>query len=147
MRRLWTFFLAAVLSLVAVPMSGSDVDSLRINVELRDNGSAIVTETWHIDVSDDITEWYLVADNMGQMTIEDLAVSDETLGDYLNEGEWDVDRSRALKAGRCGLVTKSNGLRSAGAWEVPAGTPTPSAIFSPALSRVMRTWTDSTTCS
>lgn len=31
MRRLWTFFLAAVLSLVAVPMSGSDVDSLRIN--------------------------------------------------------------------------------------------------------------------
>lgn len=85
MRRLWTFFLAAVLSLVAVPMSGSDVDSLRINVELRDNGSAIVTETWHIDVSDDITEWYLVADNMGQMTIEDLAVSDETLGDYLNE--------------------------------------------------------------
>ena len=109
MRRLWTFFLAAVLSLVAVPMSGSDVDSLRINVELRDNGSAIVTETWHIDVSDDITEWYLVADNMGQMTIEDLAVSDETLGDYLNEGEWDVDRSRALKAGRCGLVTKSNG--------------------------------------
>ena len=108
MRRLWTFFLAAVLSLVAVPMSGSDVDSLRINVELRDNGSAIVTETWHIDVSDDITEWYLVADNMGQMTIEDLAVSDETLGDYLNEGEWDVDRSRALKAGRCGLVTKSH---------------------------------------
>lgn len=56
MSRLWTFFLAAVLSLVAVPMSGSDVDSLRINVELRDNGSAIVTETWHIDVSDDITE-------------------------------------------------------------------------------------------
>ena len=37
MRRLWTFFLAAVLSLVAVPMSGSDVDSLRINVELRDS--------------------------------------------------------------------------------------------------------------
>lgn len=109
MSRLWTFFLAAVLSLVAVPMSGSDVDSLRINVELRDNGSAIVTETWHIDVSDDITEWYLVADNMGQMTIEDLVVSDETIGDYLNEGEWDVDRSRAMKAGRCGLVTKSNG--------------------------------------
>ena len=59
------------------PIVGSDVDSLRINVELRDNGSAIVTETWHIDVSDDITEWYLVADNMGQMTIEDLAVSNK----------------------------------------------------------------------
>ena len=110
MRRLQAFFLAVILSLVAVPLcAGSDVDSLRINVELRDDGSAVVTETWRIDVSDDITEWYLVADNMGRMTIENLRVSDETGNEYLNEGEWDVNRSRARKAGRCGLVTKSDG--------------------------------------
>ncbi len=110
MRRLQAFFLAVILSLTAVPLcAGSDVDSLRINVELRDDGAAVVTETWRIDVSDDITEWYLVADNMGLMTIEDLRVSDETGNEYLNEGEWDVNRSRARKAGRCGLVTKSDG--------------------------------------
>lgn len=110
MRRLQAFFLAAVLSLVAVPLcAGSDVDSLRINVELRDDGAALVTETWRINVSDDISEWYLVADNMGRMTIEDLRVSDETGNEYVNEGEWNVNRSRVRKAGRCGLVTKSDG--------------------------------------
>lgn len=110
MRRLQAFFLAAVLSLVAVPLcAGSDVDSLRINVELRDDGAALVTETWRINVSDDISEWYLVADNMGRMTIEDLRVCDETGNEYVNEGEWNVNRSRVRKAGRCGLVTKSDG--------------------------------------
>ena len=110
MRRLQAFFLAVILSLVAVPPCvGSEVDSLRINVELRDDGAAVVTETWRINVSDDISEWYLVADNMGRMTIEDLRVSDETGDEYLNEGEWNVNRSRARKAGRCGLVTKSDG--------------------------------------
>ena len=110
MRRLQAIFLAAVLSLVAVPLSaGSDVDSLLINVTLRDDGSATVTETWQIDVSDDISEWYLVADNMGRMTIEDLQVRDETGDEYVNEGEWDINRSRSRKAGRCGLVTKPNG--------------------------------------
>lgn len=110
MRRLQALFLAAVLSLVAVQLcAGSDVDSLRINVELRDDGAALVTETWRINVSDDISEWYLVADNMGRMTIEDLRVCDETGNEYVNEGEWNVNRSRARKAGRCGLVTKSDG--------------------------------------
>ena len=98
------------MSLVAVPLcAGSDVDSLRINVELLDDGAAVVTETWRIDVSGDISEWYLVADNMGRMTISDLQVHDETGNEYFNEGEWDVNRSRAQKAGRCGLVTKSDG--------------------------------------
>ncbi len=110
MRRFQAFLLAVVISLVAVPLcAGSEVDSLRINVELQDDGSAVVSEVWRIDVSDDISEWYLVADNMGRMTIGDLTVSDETGNEYLNEGEWDVGRSRAEKAGRCGLVTKSNG--------------------------------------
>ena len=110
MRRLQAFFLALILSLVAVPLcAGSDVDSLRINVNLLDDGSAVVTEVWSIDVSGDITEWYLVADNMGRMTISDLQVHDETGDEYINEGEWDVNRSRARKAGRCGLVTKSDG--------------------------------------
>ena len=110
MRRLQALFLAVVMSLVAVPLcAGSDVDSLRISVELRDDGAAVVTETWRINVSGDISEWYLVADNMGRMTISDLQVHDETGDEYVNEGEWDVNRSRARKAGRCGLVTKPDG--------------------------------------
>ncbi len=110
MRRLQAIFLALILFFVAVPsFAGSDVDSLRISAELRDDGAAFVTEIWRINVSDDISEWYLVADNMGRMTISDLQVRDETGNEYINEGEWDVNRSRARKAGRCGLVTKSDG--------------------------------------
>lgn len=110
MKRLQVFFLAVVLSLIAVPFcAGSDVDSLGISVMLRDDGSASVTETWRIDVSDDISEWYLVAGNMGRMTIRDLQVRDETGTEYLNEGEWNVNRSRSRKAGRCGLVSKPDG--------------------------------------
>lgn len=88
----------------------SVVDSLRIDVSLRDDGSAAVTEVWSIDVQGSITEWYLVEDNLGRMDIRNLRVSDETGIEYVSEGtSWDVDRSRAAKAGRCGMVRKSNG--------------------------------------
>ncbi len=103
-------FCAVLLLFTAVAASAqSRVDSLRIDVELRDDGSARITEVWPVDVSDDISEWYLVVGNRGRMTIRDLGVKDETGREYLDEGEWDIDRSRAEKAGRCGLVTKSDG--------------------------------------
>lgn len=122
MRRLQAFFLAVIMLAVAVPaFAGSDVDSLRINVILRDDGSAVVTEVWQIDVSDDISEWYLVEDNMGLMTITDLEVWDESGNEYVNEGEWNINRSRERKAGRCGLVSKSDGYEIC--WGV--GTPGP----------------------
>ena len=56
----------------------STVDTVRIQVNLQEDGAAIITEEWNIDVSDDITEWYLVADNLGQMRISGLGVTDET---------------------------------------------------------------------
>lgn len=122
MRRLQAFFLAVIMLAVAVPaFAGSDVDSLRINVILRDDGSAVVTEVWRINVSDDISEWYLVEDNMGLMTITDLEVWDESGNEYVNEGEWNINRSRERKAGRCGLVSKSDGYEIC--WGV--GTPGP----------------------
>jgi uncharacterized membrane protein YgcG len=106
-----TAVLCAVLHMLSVVVASaqSRVDSLRIDVELQDDGSATITEIWPIDVSNDISEWYLVAGNMGRMTISGLGVKDETDRVYVNEGEWDIDRSRAEKAGRCGLVIKSDG--------------------------------------
>ena len=106
-----TAVLCAVLPMLSVVVASaqSRVDSLRIDVELQDDGSATITEIWPVDVSNDISEWYLVAGNMGRMTISGLGVKDETGRVYVNEGEWDINRSRAEKAGRCGLVTKSDG--------------------------------------
>lgn len=88
----------------------SEVDSVFIDVVLADDGSARVTETWNIDVSGDITEWYRVVDNLGDMDVRFLRVRDESGVPYITEkGNWDVDRSRAQKAGRCGMVRKSDG--------------------------------------
>ena len=111
MRRLQALLSVFLLFSAAESFAQSDVDSLRIDVKLLDNGSAEVTEVWHIDVSDNITEWYLVKDNLfsNDMDISGLKVADETGARFVNEGEWDVDRSRQAKARRCGLVTKSDG--------------------------------------
>ncbi len=111
LNRLRTAVFCTVLSLLSVVQvsAQSRVDSLRINVELQDDGSAAVTEIWPVDVSNDISEWYLVAGNMGRMTIGGLGVKDETGRVYVDEGEWNTARTRSEKAGRCGLVTKSDG--------------------------------------
>lgn len=109
MRRLQAVLSVLLLAFAVPSFAQSVVDSLHIDVKLADDGSATVTEVWHIDVLDDITEWYLVADNLDGMTLSNLRVKDERGFDYENEGEWDVDRSRSAKAGKCGVVTKSRG--------------------------------------
>lgn len=100
----------AIVLMAAAATAQSVVDSVFIDVSLVDDGSALVTETWNIDVSDDITEWYRVVDNLGDMDVRSLRVRDESGQWYVTEDrEWDVDRSRSRKAGRCGMVRKSDG--------------------------------------
>ncbi len=101
--------LALLVSAAASVFGQSVVDTVRIDVLLRDNGDARITEKWSIDVRGSITEWYLVASNLGKMDISGLSVTDETGCEYSNIGEWDIDRSREQKARKCGLVTKSDG--------------------------------------
>ncbi len=105
------FLLTSLLALAAAGLSAkSTVDTVRIDVALQDDGSAIVSENWSIDVSDDITEWYLVIDNLGDMRISGLGVTDENGKLFETESrEWDIHRSRSQKAGRCGLVRRSDG--------------------------------------
>lgn len=108
--RLRTLLCVLFFGIVCPLGATSTVDSLRIDILLEDDGTAHVTEVWHIDVSDDITEWYLVADNLGRMDIRNLQVSDESGAEYFSEGtSWNIERSRQAKARRCGLVRKSDG--------------------------------------
>lgn len=110
MRRL-RFILGVVLLCLSVPsLAQNQVESVRIDVELQDDGSAFVKETWVIDVDSDITEWYLGKENLGKMKILDLGVTDESGTEFFNEGtNWNISRSREKKAFRCGLVKKSDG--------------------------------------
>lgn len=98
-------FFALLLAVLPFSAKGQDVD---ISVALSDDGSALIREVWDLDISTG-TEWYLVRSNLGDIRIKDLTVTDETGLAYINEGEWDVNRSMAQKAGRCGIVHKNDG--------------------------------------
>ena len=109
MRRL-RVILGVVLLCLSVPsLAQNQVESVRIDVELQDDGSALVREVWEIDVAGSITEWYLGKENLGKMKIFDLGVT-ENGSEFFNEGtNWNISRSREEKAFRCGLVKKSDG--------------------------------------
>ena len=84
-----------------------DVD---INITLIKNGNIVVHERWDVDTGDKITEWYLVRENLGDIEIDRFSVYDGDDNKLEDDGEWDVNRSRAEKAGKYGIVHKSNGV-------------------------------------
>jgi len=103
--------LAAALLLVQGAASAYEpqIRDIDISLILHRDGSASVYEAWDVCAASG-TEWYLVRNNLGDIDILDLAVSDESGRAFVNEGEWDVDRSIGEKAGRCGIVHTSKGM-------------------------------------
>ena len=84
------------------------INDIAIDVVLRHDGSADITEVWDVDVTSG-TEWYLTRNNLGDIDILNLAVSDETGRRYVVEDRWDVNRTISQKEGRCGLNSTSYG--------------------------------------
>lgn len=108
MKRLISTISAAVLSIAAVFAQSSSVYDIDIDVVLRTDGAALITERWDVDIHRG-TEWYLVRDNLDGMQISGISVNDESGMSYYFEGEWNINRNLQEKAGRCGIVSKSNG--------------------------------------
>ncbi|MBR4722456.1 MAG: DUF2207 domain-containing protein [Muribaculaceae bacterium] len=107
MKLLRPILVSLISTLATITAVASDVLSLDIDVRLTHNGRANITEHWKIDVSDNITEWYLVQSNLGPIEIKDFAVRDDD-GPFIFEGDWDIDRSRSQKDHRCGIVDKGD---------------------------------------
>lgn len=84
------------------------VNDIRINVCLNTDGAARITEVWDVVVASG-TEWYLVRNNLGDIGIFDLQVVDENGNVFVDEGGWNVDRSIAQKARKCGLHRTGSG--------------------------------------
>lgn len=101
--------LLVLLATATAMQAGPTLDDLDITVRLSDNGDARITEVRQMSIDSQGTECYIVMGNLNGSDIRDLAVSDETGRQFDNIGEWDVDRSRSYKEGKCGIVTKSNG--------------------------------------
>lgn len=111
-RAWWSRALAAgcLLLMWGLAMQASTVKRLDILVKLLPNGDALFEERWDIDVtsSDAKTEWYVAHRNLGERQIRDLRVVGFVPGQssavpFETLYGWDVDASRAEKAGRCGI--------------------------------------------
>lgn len=100
----------ALLALTSLQAFGqTTIRDIDISLDLTKKGSAIIHERWDVCTGNSITEWYLVRDNLGDIEIPILYVSDENACDYQNIGEWDPGRSLAEKAGKCGIVHRGDG--------------------------------------
>ena len=113
MKRLQNKLTAALtvllLTAAATLQAGPTLHDLDMTVSLAADGDAYITEVRRMSIDDVGTECYIVMGFMNGSTVRDLTVSDETGLTYENIGDWDVDRSRSWKAGKCGIVTKSDG--------------------------------------
>ena len=103
------FLLLSLLMTVSSVMANPVFRDLKIEVILHDNGDADITEIRQLNIDNEGTEGYIVIGNLEGSEIKNFSVSDED-GEFINEGSWDVDRSRSQKARRCGIVKKSDGL-------------------------------------
>jgi len=107
MRKLLLSVLAVLAGTFVV--HGQALRDMDIRAELLPDGSARITQVWDATVMDG-TEMYIPISNLGKMTVRDLSVSENGLA-YANEGRrWDVDRTLAEKAGRCGIIDKHDGV-------------------------------------
>lgn len=106
------WFLLTALLLTVLPLGARDqkVRDIDIKLSLSRSGSALIHERWDIDTGDQITEWYLVRSNLGDIEISDFSVTDNVYGPLKDDGEWDVDRTLLQKKGRYGIVHKRDGV-------------------------------------
>lgn len=107
MKRLFSTAVAAILGMAAFAGTPG-VRDVVIDVALQDDGTAYIHESWTL-TADHGTEWYLVRENLGDISIYDFDVREGSLH-FVNEDAWDVDRTLEAKAGKCGIVKKTGGL-------------------------------------
>ena len=109
--------LCLALALLLLPVLGhaagrQQVKDVEVRLRLMPLGGVVIHEIWDVSTGEDITEWYLVRENLGDMELAGkFQVMDET-GELfeLEEGEWDIHRTLAQKARKCGVVHKSDGV-------------------------------------
>lgn len=102
--------LIIVCALVAtVALQAQVINNVDVKAVVGPDGSATITQVWDAEVSSG-TEFYIPMENLGPMEVSNLQVS-ENGQRYISEGtRWKVSRSLAEKAGRCGIVEKSDGV-------------------------------------
>ena len=104
-------FLFSAAAFPASAASDGRIPSIRIHAVLNREGDAAITEEWTVDVPEDWSEVYTVKSNLDDRQIKNFQVQDASGGRAYQRvpGEWDVDRSRAEKAGKYGSRVNEDG--------------------------------------
>lgn len=98
-------FLTVLLLLIptAVDASGTRVNSIDINCQIDQNGTATFVEKWDMDVSEG-TEGYKIFNGMSDQPLKLIGVTDDRGKTYTNIGSWNSDLSKEYKTNKCGLI-------------------------------------------
>lgn len=95
--------------MAALALDAQEINRVQVTAAVKADGSAHITQIWDANISSG-TEFYIPMENLGPMEVSNLQVS-ENGRQYLSEGNrWKVKRSLEEKAGRCGIVEKSDGV-------------------------------------
>lgn len=137
MRRWLTMVLWSLV--VPVALAQHTLQRLDMQVVLRHDGSASVTEVRQVQVGESGTEGFITFNDMGSMEVCDLRVSDETDSCYVVEEDWDVNRTRREKRGRSGYHHTGRGVELC--WGLgKAGSRTYEIHYT--LTRLVKSYTD-----
>lgn len=104
-----TLFCALLLlTFMSQPALGANnVSDINVDVGIYDDGSAYITQTWNCNFSEG-TEGYIPIENLGDMSLSNFLVSDES-GPYTYIEDWDINASFEEKAGKYGLIETNKG--------------------------------------
>ena len=95
----------------SLPLSAQhQLKEVTLLVTLQQDGSADVRERRIAQMSDQGTEGFITFNNMGDIGVTNLEVRDEDDKPYEVEEQWNVDRSRAEKTGKCGYHQTNKGV-------------------------------------
>ena len=89
--------------------SAQEIRALDIMVTFNQDGSARVDQRWNVNVVRG-TEWYIPIGSLHGIEVDSLQVWEGNLAFESDGHHWDSDRSREAKAGRCGIIDKSDGV-------------------------------------
>lgn len=111
MKKSLALLLAALICVVlsgTIAFADNRVPEMEIEVALRPDGSAYVTQTWSANTSQG-TEFYLTCNDSGYLRITDFSVTDKD-GPYTFVENWNVDASFEEKANKCGILETDKGV-------------------------------------
>lgn len=100
-----------LLMAILIPAVAHSLIYLNVDICLRQDGSARVTEKRTCMIDEEGTEGYITMLNMGSIGVYSLSVKDESGAEFLCEqGNWNTNRSRSEKAYRCGIHQINGGV-------------------------------------